>query len=230
MWSQVGSWKRILWARFLCSPIYGWTEKQWVRFVSAVLGATALFFLLWNLWNSRADAIYAITGLVLIWYTVETWAIRWQMVRQNEMAIRPLVLATVESRPTKHDLWAPRVVLRNIGRGPALFVRMDEFATQEIRQEGTRVLSRIPPVDCIEVGKDRDLPVEVVVEADGKELWTDSGTNRLNYVAMLNPETARETYHIKVRYEDTYRRMYWAEVQMGKAGIRLLDHGEERKV
>ncbi len=213
-------------------PIYGWTNNQWVRMLFALAFFVGVWIALRYSLRDKNEAILAATALILLWYTVETWALRWQMVRQNELTVRqnelavlPLVLATVESRPLGGSTYGLRVVLRNIGRGPALFVRIDDFAVHEI--EGTKIvlLSSIPPVDCIEPGKDAALPVEDVLKEEGKEVRRDTGTARLNYVAMLHPQSARETYEITVRYEDIDRQEHWAKIQMGKGGIRLLDHG-----
>jgi hypothetical protein len=178
-------------------------------------------------WNVGNAVVFG-TGVVVLLYTYETYQMRWQLVRQNEIAIHPLVLATVKFGKIDGGTEAWRVVLRNIGRGPALFVRVDDFGGQENEQNKTVRLSRIPPVDCIEPGKDKELPVEVVMEEEGIiEVLRNGGYRGWNFVAKLNPGSATETYVITVRYEDIDRRKYWAKIQMGKGGIRLLDHGQE---
>jgi len=219
-------------------PIYKW--DQWVRvLVFSTFCLLVVIFLRFGVGMQSNDAILAVTAFVILWYTLETYALRWQMVEQNkltvqqnkltvrqiELAVQPLVLATVEDRPLSQGTHGLRVVLRNIGRGPALFVRVDDFAVHEI--EGTKIvlLSSIPPVDCIEPGEDVPLPVEAVLKEEGKEVRRDVGSARLNYAAMLHPQSANETYEITVRYEDIDRQEHWAKIQMGKGGIRLLDHG-----
>lgn len=216
-------------------PVYTW--DQWLRLlVFTTFCLLVTIFLHFGVGMKSNDAILAVTGFVILWYTLETYGLRWQMVQQNkltgrqiELAVQPLVLATVEDRPLGVGTYGLRVVLRNIGRGPALFVRVDDFAVHEI--EGTKIvlLSSIPPVDCIEPGKDAALPVEDVLKEEGKEVRRDAGTARLNYVAILHPQSARETYEITVRYEDIDRLGHWAKIQMGKGGIKLLDHGRETK-
>lgn len=218
-------------------PLFLVTEKQGIRFlIAAIALAVAVLILRQCFEMNVANAIYLTTGFVLLWYTVETCAMRWQMVRQNELTVRqnelavlPLVLATVENRSLGVSTYGLQVVLRNIGWGPALFVQVDDFAVHEIEGTKTVLLSSIPPVDCIEPEKDAALPVEAVIKEEGKEVHRNVGSARLNYVAMLHPQVARETYEITVRYEDIDRLGHWAKIQMGKGGIRLLDHGRETK-
>lgn len=81
---------------------------------------------LWIGWNVQT-AIYWATGLVVLHYTYETYRMREELVRQNQLAVQPLVLATVKRVNVAHDRADLRVVLRNIGRGPALFVCVDDF-------------------------------------------------------------------------------------------------------
>ena len=86
MWSRARSWTREQWIRLRQSPIFGWTKKQWLRFVFAAVLGSLLFLLLQYLWKSRSDALYAVTGLAIVWYTVETWGLRWQAIVQTEIS------------------------------------------------------------------------------------------------------------------------------------------------
>ncbi len=197
-----------------------------------LVGIAAFVFLVapliaWGRDWSLGNALIWATGVVLLLYTYETQEMRRQLVRQNEISVQPLVLATVEIRPVDgaHDMRGPQVVLRNIGRGPALFVRVDEFSLHRVPDTAMELLLSIPPVDCIEPGKDKACDVEFVARAEGTEV-----SRKENFVANLDPKSASETHVITVRYEDIDRRAYWAKVQMGKDGIRLLDHGQERRV
>lgn len=67
---------------------------------------------------SIATAIAATLSLpVLVWYTIETFRLRKEAKRQNELALRPLV---VIEEPSGHE--RESFVIRNIGKGPALQV------------------------------------------------------------------------------------------------------------
>ena len=96
------------------------------------MGASAVIFLLVPIvasivgWNVQT-AIYWVTGLVVLHYTYETYRMRKEMVRQNNSRCNRwswLRLSGFRWQAAKRD---SRVVLRNIGRAPALFVRVDDF-------------------------------------------------------------------------------------------------------
>lgn len=119
-------------------------------------------------WNVQT-AIYWVTGLVVLHYTYETYRMRNEMVRQNQLAVQPLILATVERVEISMGTSDLRVVLRNIGRGPALFARVDDFNTHDDDGE-MRSSLRIPPVDCIESGAQSAQDVESITRGrDGIE-------------------------------------------------------------
>ena len=69
-------------------PISGWTSKQWVRMLFALVFFVGVWIGLRYILCDKNEAILATTALILLWYTVETCALRWQMVRQNELTIR----------------------------------------------------------------------------------------------------------------------------------------------
>jgi len=172
------------------------------------------------------DGVLWGTGVVILLYTYETYQMRRELVRQNEIAIQPLVLATVETRQLTLNTYGRQVVLRNIGRGPALHVHVDDF--QHIPDGEGEWLLRIPPADCIEPGGEAVRGVIQVARRKGEEVYRGADRDR-GFVGVLDPDSANKTYEIIVRYEDIAHRKYWAKVQMGKGGIRLLDHGQERR-
>lgn len=200
-------------------------SDQWIRTVVALLGFGLLAIALrYFAGLGPAEAIYAATGGAVVWYTVETYRLRKEMVRQNELAIQPLILATVERREVDRDRDDWRVILRNIGRGPALFVRVDDFPFDP--DDNGKLLLRIPAADCIESGNEAIRKVMEVARETAKEV-NQSGETHRNFAVRLYPVHADKTYNITIRYEDVNRRQHWAKIQMGKDGIRLLDHGKE---
>jgi hypothetical protein len=189
-----------------------------------IVASTAIFFFvlfgaLQIGWNVQT-AIYLVTGLVVLYYTYETYRMRKELVRQNQLAVQPLILATVKRVNVSHDMTDSRVVLRNIGRGPALFVRVDDFNVHD-EEGGGRFSLRIPPVDCIEGGMETALDVELITrETSGRET-----PQTWHFAGVLDPKSANSTYIVTICYEDIDRGQHWAKTQMGKGGIRLLDHG-----
>jgi hypothetical protein len=194
-----------------------------------LIGLAAIVFVVaplvaWVAGWSVGNAVVFGTGVVVLLYTYETHQMRWQLVRQNEIAVQPLVLAGVEPRDLGFSRSDWRVILRNIGKGPALFIRAQDFCQIDLGN-GESCL-RLIPVDYIAPSGEAVLPVRLIVTENGKETIK---AEDWNFVANLHPEFASETYEIVVQYEDIEGRKHWSKTQMGKGGIRLLDHGQERR-
>jgi len=72
-----------------------------------------------------------ITALIIGWYTFETSRLRREMVRQNEIALRPVVVPVFEEAPGKHVL-----KLHNVGAACAFNVKIQPLK-QIFGEEGT---------------------------------------------------------------------------------------------
>ena len=189
-----------------------------------VAASTAVFLLIpalawWRCWNVQT-AIYWATGMVVLHYTFETFRMREELTHQNRLAVQPLILANIRDAGTVFGNTEVQVVLRNIGKGPALFVRADEFGGF-VEEGGGGYSFRIPPVDYVESGMEAAQDVELIFkEANGKEVFRDG-----HHGAVLKSQAASKTHIITVRYKDIDGGRHWAKTQMGKGGIRLLEHG-----
>ena len=64
--------------------------------------------------------VLTITAGIIVWYTVETYKLRREAIRQNELQLRPYL---VPSFPETHDGY--HLELRNIGKGTATNIRID---------------------------------------------------------------------------------------------------------
>ena len=93
--------------------------KVWIKFCIAAVIFLAFALLAYGIGFDVNNALILATGLVLLFYTLETQAIRLEMVRQNEISIQPVLIAGIEIQADNRN----RIVLRNIGRGPALFIQ-----------------------------------------------------------------------------------------------------------
>ena len=81
------------------------------------------------------DGILLGTGVAIVWYTVETFGLRRETVRQNGIAVRPLVVTNIEYRQISSfpaPIVGPQVVMKNIGKGLALFVQIDDTTLVEL--------------------------------------------------------------------------------------------------
>lgn len=71
---------------------------------------------------------------VVLIYTVETQGLRIEMIRQNEIAVQPVIVAAAKKGESENI----EFLLKNIGRGPALFVKVDDaLLTRELGKTGS---------------------------------------------------------------------------------------------
>lgn len=206
--------------------------KAWgllaLPFLLFVLGVAALKLAFrWSV----SDATYFATGVAIVAYTVVTWKMRLEMVRQNEIAIQPLVIAGIEKRSTKTG--SPplerQVVLRNIGRGPALYVQVEDIKIGEIEdikigevEWSQRLIAKFNVVDYVEEKKDAVADVTFYFSASGA--CEELRKTRWDFVSNLDPKYASKSYQLIASYEDVSGQRYRSTTLMGKGGIRLLGH------
>src|SRR5947209_927737 len=79
----------------------GLRERPWVQFAAvAILTLGALPLVVGRLASplglKAGDGLVLGTGLIIIWYTIETHGMRRQLVRQNETAVRPVVITQLD--------------------------------------------------------------------------------------------------------------------------------------
>jgi hypothetical protein len=186
-------------------------QKLKLRLLLLLIGtavATVLIGVVYRCWgkDEATLAVYWLTAIIVLAYTYETHGMRREMVRQNEIAIQPLLVTSVAPAEVKEDYRYEALIVHNIGRGPALFVRIDPIAIAE--------------------GHNIDFEVVDYVEAGKSAPTTATYGGRMDFIASLNPKTASRIHRVTLRYEDINKRERYSVMQMGKDGIRLLDHGE----
>lgn len=204
--------------------VIGWSKALLIRF-GIVAAFVVLVPLVLNLLFGL-DALVGITGvtaLILLAYTIETQALRHEVVRQNEIAIQPVLIAGIERRDGR-----PRFVLRNIGRGPALFVEPQDIAFPE--EQGVRTTARFRRVDYIIPEEDAVIITDMihegvwgegdVLEGPREGLFADA------FAYHLDPENSPRPYEVIIHYEDINGQRRYSVMQMGRGGIRLLRHGK----
>ncbi len=199
------------------------SRLAWIIPSALLLFGAVPFSLKWLCWTtSLSDGIYIGTGIAVLWYTVETYYLRQEMVRANEIAVLPLVIARVEQdklgEVAVFDPKASHVVLRNIGKSPALYVKVADFDLEK-RISGTTG-NRIEGVDVIEAGQ------QVPVESFGYHIVGEEFRKTVDsLVSHLKPGiAAQKTYRVTICYEDINGGKHQSVMQMGKGGIRLLSH------
>jgi len=187
-------------------------DRYWVR----VLGGSLVLFLILpavvrKVGGQFTEGVLIGTGVAVLWYTVETFYARREM-------IRPLLITAIEERVSPTDrLPVDAVVIRNIGRGPALFVRMADVVI--LKNSAGRRTVQFKVVDIIEPRK------RVVAEPrEYVREETETGERVWRLTPALKPGTASDDYQVVISYEDLSGRDHQSVMQMGKSGIRLLRH------
>lgn len=202
----------------------GWPKRSWAIFLigSALLVLSP--FLGPPLGLDSSAPIFVVTGIVVLWYAIETQSTRLEIARQTEITIQPLVIAKLDIWPLEGDPVPEQhggLVLRNIGHGIALFIHVRDILIYE--EPGRRYVATCAPIDFIEPR--RQAPTEL-------HLWREvAGGQRhdLRYVdvqAHLDPRFASESYEVTMSYEDINGQAWESVVQTGRAGIRLLRQGK----
>lgn len=169
-----------------------------------------------------SDGIVFATGLILLWYTIETRSMRLEMVRQNDMAVRPLLVTSIEIVTEEMATWSGRsgttlipfhsegLVIHNVGRGPALSVHIEDMVDGLLRVT----------FDAVDV-----IPAEAAEPARATVYVEDvkADDTLTAFVASLKA-TSNQTYRLTVRYRDVTGKPHFSVMQMGKGGARLLEH------
>jgi hypothetical protein len=199
---------RDLWNRLLAR--LGWSSRQAIVFLAFFY--LLLFFPFTLEAGALNNALLWVTAVLILLYVVETHGVRMEIVRQNELAIQPLLIASIEPMAVQSNELKNAVVLRNIGHGPAFQVSIKEASN--VRRSALRSIAH-EPIDLIEAGK--TIPVE---------LSFNSITERNEFALLLDPGTPQQYYTIEISYKDIAMREYVSLMRMGKVGNVLLEHGK----
>lgn len=191
-------------------------RARWLPRPIALLIATSAIYIavaipLGSRANKWSEVIYFATGLILIWYTVETHAMRKETTRQAELAVRPLVLARLES--------PQGLVVRNIGSGPALYVKVEdiEFDTDAPTGRPSHV-AKFATTDVIEAKAEVPATVQLA-------RITGEGTIKplYEFLSSLDPKYQKNLdLPIVIHYQDLYGTLHRTRLEMGKSGTRFI--------
>ena len=171
------------------------------------------------------ESLTAGTGLVILWYTFETHQVRREIVRQNEIAIQPVVIAMIEGRPAR-TVPTPEIpsglILRNIGRGPALFLRVRDLTVKD-PIDGVRFLAKFTPISYLE-----PLHEEVVRISEYRAINAHVSGDYLQLLPSLEQSTALEDYDVVIEYQDTSGDTRETVMRVGKSGVSLVRIGRQK--
>lgn len=202
------------WSRWL-------SRRPLVLFLATIIAYVGLVVLIeWGIvrWGGSAssrwsEVIYFVTGVILIWYTVETHGLRREAARQGKLAVMPFVLARLEGNPPE------QLILRNIGNGPALYVKVEdiEFDTGLTPGKNDHV-AKFATTDVIE-GKR-----EVTATAKLFRQMPGGGTKVLSdFLSFLHPDFQKnDDLPVVIDYQDLNGGSHQTRLEMGKNGTRFI--------
>lgn len=164
----------------------------------------------WRWFSLKPDiTVLVLTGMAVVAYTVETYKMRHELVRQNEISIMPFLMAGFESRTFQGVAPYSKecLVIRNIGHGPAVHIEFRSMDTVELLGHQYRL--RFGRIDYLEAGKD------VVVD-----VTLCNGTpSDAEYIFKYGLDTGPADLNIV--YQDVRGGKHETVLQMGKDGIRI---------
>ncbi len=205
-------WKKVL-------ETLGWSNRQAILCLAFLYLFIVLPFFLEA--GPLNNALLWLTGVMLLLYMVETHGFRLETLRQSQAAIEPLVIATLEERPQgDREIELSRsIVLRNLGRGPALCVLIYDIEIEKMING--HLTASFEPIDYIEPGHEKIAPVK----------WRDDSkrgdpNESRDSAPNLDLRQTNKTYNLTIVYEDIDEKPYESVVQLGKGGVRLLRHGK----
>lgn len=209
-------------------------SKIFLQYILAILGILALAITLFyallhyvpEFQTKKTDAItatiYLVTAIVVALYTVETRGMRLQMVRQYEIELRPLLVATVQN--------ARELLLKNIGRSPALSIQVEPLAFEPVedaigniqtRGLSIEVVANFDPTDYLEAREMKAISYSCYIKGSGGE-ELPIRSEKLPLLASLFPAHAKRNYCITIHYQDIDHKPHTSIMQIGKDGTKLV--------
>jgi hypothetical protein len=142
------------------------------------------------------------------------------MIRQNEMSAEPVIIANFKAHQTQKI--APTsigtIVLKNIGRGPALYVTVDDaILTRELG--GNWVVSTVGMIDFIEAGH------EVVITPMARNTEQQSPDINAPRISKALQEGDPPVI-VKIQYEDIGGVKRESVIRMDHKSFKLIRHGK----
>jgi len=158
-----------------------------------------------------SEVIYFLTGLILIWYTLETREVRLATLRQSTLQIRPFLAIEYEE---DRKLW-----VHNMGKGVARDVRVHNVPLNEGKPGDTILTIEWKPIDFIPDGQKRELKGEgAFVEGEERQKFSE----RMQiWMANFGPH-GRATYEFIVDYHDLTGAPYRAACKVDRGHTEVI--------
>lgn len=162
-------------------------RNKFMKVGAIYFAAILILALLIRDWLAAQTIAVVLTGLVLIWYTIETQLLRKESQKQTEIQIRPFVIVELKNR---------KFFLKNIGQGPALNVSVRPVQVSSDEQIIIKFGDMIPTIN----------PGETIeLKAEGFHKGNSTGDF---FTAHLNPEYANRNLSIFIDYQNIDLKSY----------------------
>jgi hypothetical protein len=199
--------------------------RQWASLLAVMLGLLGLLVLVvvallyvlgFRAYHVVSDLTLWATGLIILAYTLETWALHQQLVRQYELDVRPLLIVTGP------DATGASLQVRNIGRSPALAIRLDPL----VIPLGTEAHPRLTfgTLSYLEPHTAATIPhTEAVAQAGASAVPGQALEGPPpDLVRQLFRAGVQETRELHLHYHDVTGRPYETVMRLGKDGPALI--------
>lgn len=154
-------------------------------------------------------AAIVLTGLVIIWYTWETRRLGIETRRQTEVQQRPFVVV----EPTKNGF-----EIKNVGRGPALNVTVDDVQITPPDSDETIVI-RFPRSVPLLSSNGQPVPLEAESFKDDRS-WEDF------FFPHLDPQYADLTLSLRIKFQNVESRHYAVEEKVVPGKLEIVGFRE----
>jgi hypothetical protein len=160
---------------------------------------------------SPTDAILFLTGVIIIWYTVETHAMRRETTRHNAIQVQPFLFVT--------GIWPDSLVLQNMGRGVALHVLIDDIRFLTDETTSPEYVARFRTTDVIASGSTAHVKAQLI------QIRGEASQPISSLASQLDPEFQRRyDFAVVISYEDIHGGEHRTRLTMGMSGTWLVDY------
>jgi len=178
--------------------------KKNVRIILVILIIAVLAYLPFK--HFLENKAYVLTSYVLlltliavIWYSLETRGLRKISAEHLELSFKPhLLLIYKDNR---------RFCLYNIGNGPAVRIRIDDYIVEPVKGISLRLRFTCPPV----LKKDEWLPIEIKLMSEDGEKQADGFL-----LGFITPPAATMTINVTARFQNLIGKEYEALLKIGQ--------------
>jgi hypothetical protein len=161
-----------------------------------------------------SEVIYFLTGLILIWYTLETREVRLATLRQTALQIRPFLAIEYGD---ERKIW-----VHNVGNGVARDIKFHDVRLSEGAEGATGFLTvEWKPIDFIPKGEKRELHSEglFLTDQERRERHADQTEK---WRANFGPHGKGQVYEFITDYSDLSGTPYRAAFRVHKGHTEVL--------